>query len=347
MRTILIICLLATAALSLDAQPASPTPTATPKADDDPTGIFKLGTVIGKTADEITATTVFGKPNFVRTGKFGLPTAIDYWISMPSQNPYSHEVGFFGDGKTGYIIFTKRALEPAPAINDAEVTGLLLKVGRGGTWQKDATKNQYKGTAYVYTHEVSGQKFNLLAYRSHSKKSLIVYHPNVTPNLDGPGGLGGLAYAFADGQRVVWTQGEGNDMVTAYVDAKSPWPNVATFVASDPSGVNLEAVSQFVRKSAAENKVTLFDKAAFDNFAKVTKYLAVAKEKPLPSTAISELKNVVVWGAPLELKDNKAAVNWLLGAKYELLRQNPTAAGVTGHETPSPEPTPDSNASPR
>jgi hypothetical protein len=106
----------------------------------------------------------------------------------------------------------------------------------------------------------------------------------------------------------------------------------------------LEAVSAEVRKFAAENKVTLFSKPAFDNFKTVAKYLAIAGKKPLPANAVNELKNITVWGAPLNLQDKSAAQNWLLGAKYELLRQNPVAREV---DTSFAQPTPDLSVTPK
>lgn len=302
------------------------------KSEEDRIGIFKLGTVIGKTADEITASTVFGRPNaFGRTGRYGMPTCLDYWISFPSQIPYSHEFGFFANGKTAYVIYTKLPLERMREINDAEVAGLLRKVARGGEWKPQT--GQFLGTAYVYTHEVDNQKFELLAFRNASKKALIVYHPTVTPNLNGPGGLGGLAYQFSDGGRIVWAEGDGDDMVTAYIDAKSP-PSLAAQVASNPSAAALERLSAEIGKLASENKVSLFTKPAFENFKTVAKYSAIAAKGALSAGALNDLKKVIVWGEPLKVGDSTAAKDLLEGAKYELLAKTPLASPVTNPSVP-------------
>lgn len=301
------------------------------RSEEDRIGIFKQGTVIGKTADEITATTVFGRPNaFKRTGRYGMPTCLDYWVSTPSQIPYSHEFGFFADGKTAYVIYTKMPLERLREINDAEVTGLLLKAARGGQWSPQT--GQFSGTAYLYTHEVDNQKFELLAFRTLSKKTLIVYHPTVTPNLNGPGGLGGLAYVFADGQQIVWAEGDGDDMMTAYIDAKSPAPLAQ--VAANPSAEGLERLSAEIGKLASENKVSLFTKPAFENFKTVAKYSAVAAKGPLSAGALNDLKKVTVWGEPLKIGDSTAAKDLLEGAKYELLNKTPLASPVTNPSVP-------------
>jgi hypothetical protein len=130
-------------------------------------------------------------------------------------------------------------------------------------------------------------------------------------------------------------------MLTAYLDAKSPVPNLGT-LAQNPSPAALETLTTEIAKLASESKVSVFNRPAFDNFKTVPKYSALAAKGPLPASARDELKKMIVWGGPLDpVQTSSSETDWLIGAKYELLENTAVAALA------SPSPSPDSLANPR
>ena len=166
----------------------------------DPNAIFRMGTWIGKSFEEIESSGVFGEritPR-VRQGSWNVPHRLDYAGKIGSSDPYETHIGFFENKETAYILFQKRSLAQGNTLNDAEVRGLLFKVASGGDWKEVAEGDQrplrhgdenpsgpdFAGTFYEYSH-TNDDTFRLFAFRLHNKKQLLIWPPVVTPNLFG------------------------------------------------------------------------------------------------------------------------------------------------------------------
>lgn len=151
--------------------------------------MFTFGSYVGKTFKEIEDAQIFGKNVFskARQGKWNTKRRLQYDRRLrgtgKDQNPYIMEVGFFDDKLAAYFIIQKRSLERGLRMNSVEVTGLLYKVASDGVWRVDAGEAGSKGTSYQFA--VGRKKGVLFAFHTPNKRQLLIYTPDVAPNLGG------------------------------------------------------------------------------------------------------------------------------------------------------------------
>jgi hypothetical protein len=144
--------------------------------------VFQPASYIGKTHKEIENAKIFGPLLFPRAkmGKWNARHRLVYEGGLRDENPYITEVGFFDDKLSCYFLIQKRPMERGLKMNDAEVLGHLYKVAGEGEWSVGKPSN-----GILYDYKLKKKKHSLLAFHTPNFRQLLIFSPQVSPNLDG------------------------------------------------------------------------------------------------------------------------------------------------------------------